>query len=67
MQFWDAHTVWDQLEAGDYFKAGTGLPPALEALRAGGAGQAAAAHALGGCVSHLRDVLLDKQVGSCRC
>ena len=65
LQFWDAHTVWDQLEAGAYFKAGAGLPPALEALRAGGAGQAAAAHALGGCVSHLRDVLLDKQVGWC--
>ncbi len=62
-QFWDAHTVWDQLDAGGYFQAAAGLPPALEALREGGAGQAAAAHALGGCVSHLRDVLLDKQVG----
>ena len=54
--------MWAQLEAGGYFKAAGSLPPVLAAVRAGGAGQAAAAHALGGCVSHLRDVLLDKQV-----
>lgn len=51
-----------QLEAGGYFPEGAALPPALAALRDGGAGQAAAAHALGGCLSHLREILLDKQV-----
>lgn len=62
-QFWDAHSVWVQLEKGGYFPEGRPLPPALAAVREGGAGQAAAAHALGGCLSHLRDVLLDKQAG----
>ncbi|KAL4857543.1 DNA mismatch repair protein 6 [Chlorella vulgaris] len=61
-QFWDPPTVWDQLRAGGYWPQGSPLPPALAAVQQGGEGQAAAAHALGGCVSHLRDVLLDKQV-----
>ena len=54
--------MWQQLDEGAYFPAGTPLPPALAAVREGGEGQQAAAHALGGCLSHLRDVLLDKQV-----
>ena len=62
LQFWDAHTAVAQLQAGGYFPEGAPLPPALAALRDGGAGQAAAAHALGGCLSHLRELLLDKQV-----
>ena len=62
-QFWDAHTVWTQLDAGGYFTCGAPVPAVLAAVREGGAGQAAAAHALGGCLSHLRDCLLDKQVG----
>jgi hypothetical protein len=57
--------VWDQLQAGGYWPQGSPLPPALAAVQQGGEGQAAAAHALGGCVSHLRDVLLDKQVWVC--
>lgn len=62
LQFWDAHTALAQLETSGYFPEGAVLPPALAALHEGGAGQAAAAHALGGCLSHLRDMLLDKQV-----
>jgi hypothetical protein len=54
--------VWQQLDEGAYLPSGTPLPPALAAVREGGEGQQAAAHALGGCLSHLRDVLLDKQV-----
>lgn len=55
--------MWAQLQAGGYFAGSAPLPPVLASVQAGGAGQAAAAHALGGCLSHLRDCLLDKQVG----
>ncbi|EFN52031.1 hypothetical protein CHLNCDRAFT_139631 [Chlorella variabilis] len=61
-QFWDAYSVWSQVDAAGYWPEGAALPPALHAVRAGGEAQAAAAHALGGCLSHLRCVLLDKQV-----
>eukprot|EP00887_Chlorella_sp_A99_P007330 scaffold2.g7330.t1 len=38
------------------------MPPVLRALRASGEDAAAAATALGGCVSYLQELLLDKQV-----
>ena len=53
------------MEAGGYYSGGAELPAALGALRAEGEAQAAAAHALGGLLSHLREVLLDKQVRVC--
>ncbi|DBA75103.1 TPA: hypothetical protein ACH3X1_010428 [Trebouxia sp. C0004] len=64
--FWDAASTLREIEKAGYFKASQGqqgaLPQALQALVDGGAGCEAAVSALGGCISHLRTILLDKSI-----
>ncbi|KAL0028206.1 hypothetical protein WJX79_001719 [Trebouxia sp. C0005] len=64
--FWDAATTLQEIDQAGYFKASQGqqgdMPPALHALVDARAACEAAVSALGGCINHLRTILLDKSI-----
>jgi DNA mismatch repair protein MSH6 len=61
-QFWSGEAALAALEGGGYYTAARPMPPVLAAMRADPGAHAAAAAALGGCLSYLKDAMLDRRV-----